>query len=248
MTRRCALVAFLAVLAAFDALACQGPFSAAYEIRLRPDHQVYVGKITGVQGKEHVATLQVLRAWQKNASPTIVVHRLSMNVGHRDRAQCVDLIPPKVGEEWLVVAYPLNGTLVAQDLMSLNMARTDAAAGVARIKKTRGDGYAPKLCRIGNTGLYIPEHAECIDTQAKCEAKGGVWAGSVSGRGRNIGCDLPTKDAGRKCADSSQCEAICIANDSSNKNCSCYGRTIVPKGPQPDMCSFNGLIRGLIID
>jgi len=105
-----------------------------------------------------------------------------------------------------------------------------------------------KLCQIGGAGFYIPEYAECIDTQAKCQEKGGAWRGSVSGRGRDIGCDLPTKDAGRKCADSSQCETICVAHDLSNKNCSCYGRTIVPKGQWPDVCSSAGVMRGPHVD
>jgi hypothetical protein len=105
-----------------------------------------------------------------------------------------------------------------------------------------------KLCTIGGSGFYISRDAECIDTRAKCEGKGGSWRGSVSGRGRSVGCDLPTKDNGKTCSDSSQCESICVAHDSTNKNCSCYDRTIVPKGLQPDTCTFGGLKRGARVD
>jgi hypothetical protein len=126
-----------------------------------------------------------------------------------------------------------------------------ASIGVAIAVSDANSWPAPeksKLCTIGAAGSYISKDAECIDTRAKCEKKGGTWRGSVLGRGRSIGCDLPTKDAGNRCADSSQCETICVAHDSSNKNCSCYGRTIVPKGPQPDTCSFDGLKRGAHVD
>jgi hypothetical protein len=105
-----------------------------------------------------------------------------------------------------------------------------------------------KLCQVGDTGSYIPEDEQCINTAAQCESKGGVWLGSISGRGRDSGCDLPTKDAGRKCSDGSQCESICVANDLSNKNCSCSARTLSRKGLQPDICSFGGLIRGAQVD
>jgi hypothetical protein len=103
------------------------------------------------------------------------------------------------------------------------------------------------VCRIGDSGVYIGENEECIDTRDKCEAKSGFWYGSVMGRGRTVGCSLPTKDAGRTCSDSSQCESICVVVQS-NKPCSCHGRTMLPKGPQPDMCTFNGIQPGALDD
>jgi len=48
-----------------------------------------------------------------------------------------------------------------------------------------------KICMIGSSGTYIRETDECIDTQAKCDARGGRWGGDISGRGRSPGCSLP---------------------------------------------------------
>jgi hypothetical protein len=132
--------------------------------------------------------------------------------------------------------------------MHSNIVVLIAAALCAMSADAGADPGKLKICRIGSTGEYIPRDKECIDTQAKCEQKGGVWLGSVSGRGRSIGCDLPTKDAGKTCSDSSQCESLCVARDLSNTNCNCYGRTIVPKGQQPDTCSFTGVNKGALAE
>jgi hypothetical protein len=64
------------------------------------------------------------------------------------------------------------------------------AANPAQVRKE-------KLCRIGDSGRYIGEGEECIDTQQKCESKAGIWYGCISGRGRTVGCSLPIKDAGK---------------------------------------------------
>lgn len=78
--------------------------------------------------------------------------------------------------------------------------------------------------------------------------KVGNGGGVESGRGRSPGCNLPTKDAGKKCVDSSQCESVCISNDFSNANCSCYAWERLGKGRRPDMCSFAGKIIGDQVD
>ncbi len=127
------------------------------------------------------------------------------------------------------------------------------ASGVANAWQSQpveqpNDKNGNKVCQIGSMGTYIRENDECIDTQAKCEAKGGRWGGTAIGRGRSPGCNLPTKDAGKKCSDSSQCESACIAHDASNHNCSCYQWASLGKGPQPNQCSFKGIIYGPIID
>ena len=124
-------------------------------------------------------------------------------------------------------------------LLAMTLFAVPASAGKPR---------TPKLCWIGSSGSYLAENEVCIDTLSKCERAHGVWLGTVDGRGRQTGCDLPTKDAGHKCADSSACTSICVAHDMSNMNCSCYGRTIVPKGQQPDECSLHGVIPGALVD
>jgi len=151
VSMRGALAALLLLIAAPGAFACRGPFSAAYQIHLRVEHQVYLGKVLSVeerlvrsgpdQWSEHVATLQVLHAWRKNPPATITVRGLGMNVGNVER--CVDMVAPKEGEEWLVVARPvLNGMLEAERLMSLNMAMADGSTGLAVVKKKLGSGYS----------------------------------------------------------------------------------------------------------
>jgi hypothetical protein len=122
------------------------------------------------------------------------------------------------------------------------------AAGAWQPIEKPSENNKNKICWVGNSGTYIREQDECIDTEARCKAKGGLWGGNISGRGRSPGCSLPTKDAGQACSDSSQCESVCVAHDTSNKNCSCYNWTVVPKGPQPDSCSFKGIIPGAIDD
>ena len=47
--------------------------------------------------------------------------------------------------------------------------------------------------------------------KAECKEKGGRWAGDVQGRGRLTGCILPTADAGKSCADSNDCESVCLS-------------------------------------
>lgn len=54
-----------------------------------------------------------------------------------------------------------------------------------------------------------------------CEENRGQWEGQ-SGRGRIQGCNLPTKDAGKLCSDSSECESACVADKVLSKNI-CYG-------------------------
>ncbi len=115
---------------------------------------MYLGKVISVeerpfasgtrQWREHVTTLQVLRAWIKNPPTTITVRGLQMSIGYDEH--CVKSALPKDGEEWLVVAHPdPNGVLQAEQLMSLNMETTNGEAGVAVIKKTLGNGYDPKV-------------------------------------------------------------------------------------------------------
>ncbi len=90
-----------------------------------------------------------------------------------------------------------------------------------------------------------------IATQAECEAKGGFWMGSQGGRGVTTGCDLPTRDAGKPCNDSSQCEGRCIPKGLTkngvpqhafpNAQCVCSRRSLQRKGHQV-FCTKNGII------
>ena len=45
--------------------------------------------------------------------------------------------------------------------------------------------------------------------KAACTAQGGTWT-EKGGRGHPAGCRLPTKDGGKACTDSAQCEGACV--------------------------------------
>lgn len=47
-----------------------------------------------------------------------------------------------------------------------------------------------------------------VTTAEQCKAQGGVWR--KAGMAGQTVCDLPTKDSGKVCSDSSECESICI--------------------------------------
>ena len=68
-------------------------------------------------------------------------------------------------------------------------------------------GAQTKVCRLGGIETRIDAQEECLNTRAKCLARGGAWFGTARGRGREPGCfHVPTRDAGKKCVDYSQCE------------------------------------------
>lgn len=52
--------------------------------------------------------------------------------------------------------------------------------------------------------------ATAIKTPGECRSAGGEWAGDEIGRGRLIGCLMPTADANTICLDSSECESACL--------------------------------------
>lgn len=71
--------------------------------------------------------------------------------------------------------------------------------------------------------------------QAECESKGGRWEGSISGRGRLTGCNMPTKDSGKACAKAEDCESVCTLDKK------CYGWQMFKgcaffKGHDQSMC------------
>lgn len=78
-----------------------------------------------------------------------------------------------------------------------------------------------------------------------CQSKGGIWYGHVWGRGRDTGCNLPTKDAGKPCTSKNQCEGTCIPASGSNPNsirCICDSRMWQPKGLR-EFCTEDGVQR-----
>ena len=56
-----------------------------------------------------------------------------------------------------------------------------------------------------------------------CEKNGGIWLGTVMGRGRITGCNMPTKDKDKECSSSDECESVCLQDTASSKKGKCYG-------------------------
>lgn len=106
-----------------------------------------------------------------------------------------------------------------------------------------------KECRVGNWGYYIDQDQDCINTEAECLARHGTWGGTEMGRGRNPGCALPTKDAGKACTDPSQCEGSCLADHppqvagtpGQSVRCSCSATSSASKGVLVGFCAKGGI-------
>jgi hypothetical protein len=72
------------------------------------------------------------------------------------------------------------------------------------------------------TNVNPPTPATERALRAECAAKGGTI--STAGLAAKPHCVLPTRDAGKPCTSSSQCEAGCIAPKSAPPNTSATGR------------------------
>ncbi|MBT0663310.1 hypothetical protein KI809_03260 [Geobacter pelophilus] len=68
---------------------------------------------------------------------------------------------------------------------------------------------------VGTAGAFeIKEHKQSqIKTEAECRKLGGTWwSPGMPGNQRPKICDLPTKDKGKSCSDSSECEGYCLSS------------------------------------
>lgn len=66
----------------------------------------------------------------------------------------------------------------------------------------------PPAASITPVGTALVEHE-----RAACTARGGSF--SPSGPGGALACIMPTSDAGQPCADSDDCEGLCLARSAS---------------------------------
>ena len=69
---------------------------------------------------------------------------------------------------------------------------------------------AGRLCFFDGIKACSNERGSALRPERECKARGGQWAGTESGRGRITGCILPTKDKGKPCNDSKDCEGPCV--------------------------------------
>jgi hypothetical protein len=124
------LVLTLVACSVQPALACRGPFSAPYNIHLKSESQVYLGKVLSVEAavinpgtpyerKVIKTRLKVIRAWQPNPPDEVAIADVYSSVG--DPKSCVEAVHPKVGEEWLVVAMRNGDSLQQDNLMGFSL-------------------------------------------------------------------------------------------------------------------------------
>ena len=75
-------------------------------------------------------------------------------------------------------------------------------------------------------GLTKDSNPQTIQVCAdQCAKQGGQWGGVEQGRGRIPGCNAATKDGGKSCEASDQCEGACLESFAGNKpvhQCSQY--------------------------
>ncbi|MCM2280036.1 MAG: hypothetical protein NDJ89_18335 [Oligoflexia bacterium] len=71
--------------------------------------------------------------------------------------------------------------------------------------------------------------------QGDCEKSGGRWEGSISGRGRLTGCNMPTSDRGKPCARGEDCESVCL-NDGTCFGWQLYKGCALFKGHRQSIC------------
>ena len=94
-----------------------------------------------------------------------------------------------------------------------------------------------------NACIGMPDKKCIAELKKECASIDGKWHGEIVGRGRQSGCERPTKDKGKRCTDSSQCESMCIAERPPTANqspspasCHCAATTLVPKGSPILVC------------
>ena len=61
------------------------------------------------------------------------------------------------------------------------------------------------------------------DNEKDCLDQGGMWG--PQGRAQTEMCDMPAMDAGNSCTDSSQCQGLCLASETSSTG-TCSPRTV----------------------
>lgn len=79
-------------------------------------------------------------------------------------------------------------TIVLSILLATGCASLDSRAAASKAKK-----------------------APAASTPEQCAAAGGTWR--KVGMLRTEVCDIPTKDAGKACRDSAECESVCVASE-----------------------------------
>ncbi len=130
-----------------------------------------------------------------------------------------DCIAVRVGG----ACWPVLGTTLQSPLADQYKAWTSAGLGKPSgspdalgevpaddFSRVCGIDWAKVVCKSERCEL---EPSDCEwegMTQLQCEERGGRWGGCARGRGRNPGCNTPTKDAGRTCKDSGECEGACV--------------------------------------
>ncbi|QWP77101.1 hypothetical protein J5226_01455 [Lysobacter sp. K5869] len=96
-----------------------------------------------------------------------------------------------------------------------------------------------------------PTRACVARLERRCKILRGDWGGTLSGRGRMPGCNLPTRDGGKACRVSEQCQSACVydgpvfvppgAQPAASTQCRCYPMQSLRKGAPLRLCTARGI-------
>lgn len=64
------------------------------------------------------------------------------------------------------------------------------------------------LSTVSQTPYAQNQEQSPISNREQCKQQGGVWRNA--GMANQAVCDIATKDAGKLCSDSSECESVCV--------------------------------------
>jgi len=86
-----------------------------------------------------------------------------------------------------------------------------------KLERCDGEPATYNHCTLADCSVEIAGDVVKTDAaQSDCEKRGGRWQGTISGRGRLTGCNMPTKDGGKACTRGEDCESVCVDGK-------CYG-------------------------
>jgi hypothetical protein len=130
----------------------------------------------------------------------------------------------------IVSSYQKKGGWMIRDskLISLRLTPYFTFIGLSSFVFTASEGMTmPPLdtARERTTGIESSaSNFSETETRAGCLRRGGLWMNDhPSGLLRHSGCNEPTKDGGKPCADSSGCESACVDDERIPLGGKCYG-------------------------
>jgi len=163
------------------------------------------------KGFKDKLTFKILKIWKGPQGETITVHAQSnTNDPLGDMAQ--------IGDVFLIFG------LIQESISPLQIETGFCTGSVKFQYNIKEEDYLPILDTISVTKeeKVQNEDIDNINSIDLCEAQGGIWAGTIQGRGRITGCNLPTKDGSKECNSSDECESVCLEDTTSSQRGKCH--------------------------